>query len=206
MPENITCPQCGRELRVPETLLGKKVKCPGCATTFTAPAPGAALPGEGEGPPEPAPAAAGGEPAPSAPAPAGGPPKEVGLIANFALFGGIWACVLPLCCCLSNLVPRWATGDHFPLDYLCCFVTHIYVIVVGVLSILTGLKLRRPDAYLQPPPTLNAILRIVAILGGDLVNAILGGITLYWLKSKPEVMAYYQGGGAARASEPPAQA
>ena len=36
MPNTIHCPQCNRELRVPDELLGKKVKCPACSTTFTA--------------------------------------------------------------------------------------------------------------------------------------------------------------------------
>jgi predicted Zn finger-like uncharacterized protein len=36
MPEVVNCPQCERKLRVPEELLGKKVKCPTCGNTFTA--------------------------------------------------------------------------------------------------------------------------------------------------------------------------
>jgi predicted Zn finger-like uncharacterized protein len=36
MPNTIHCPSCQRELRVPDELLGKKVKCPACSTTFTA--------------------------------------------------------------------------------------------------------------------------------------------------------------------------
>ncbi len=44
MPEIISCPKCERKLRVPEDLLGKKVKCPTCATTFTAEAAAAAPP------------------------------------------------------------------------------------------------------------------------------------------------------------------
>ena len=36
MPEIIACPDCGRQLRVPDTLLGRKVKCPGCGVNFTA--------------------------------------------------------------------------------------------------------------------------------------------------------------------------
>jgi hypothetical protein len=36
MPEIITCPDCQRKLRVPDDLLGKKVKCPGCSVMFTA--------------------------------------------------------------------------------------------------------------------------------------------------------------------------
>jgi predicted Zn finger-like uncharacterized protein len=35
MPEIISCPECERKLRVPDHLLGKKVKCPGCGTMFT---------------------------------------------------------------------------------------------------------------------------------------------------------------------------
>jgi hypothetical protein len=36
MSELVTCATCGQRLRVPDELLGQKVKCPGCATTFTA--------------------------------------------------------------------------------------------------------------------------------------------------------------------------
>jgi hypothetical protein len=36
MPQIITCRDCGRKLRVPDNLLGKKVKCPGCGVKFAA--------------------------------------------------------------------------------------------------------------------------------------------------------------------------
>ena len=36
MAEISKCPQCERQLRVPDHLLGKKVKCPSCGTMFTA--------------------------------------------------------------------------------------------------------------------------------------------------------------------------
>src|SRR5437764_749206 len=36
MAEIVNCPQCDRKLRVPDELLGKKVKCPTCGETFTA--------------------------------------------------------------------------------------------------------------------------------------------------------------------------
>jgi hypothetical protein len=35
MPQIITCPDCGRKLRVPDELVGKKVKCPDCKVKFT---------------------------------------------------------------------------------------------------------------------------------------------------------------------------
>ena len=34
LTEIVQCPQCVRKLRVPDDLLGKKVKCPTCGTTF----------------------------------------------------------------------------------------------------------------------------------------------------------------------------
>jgi predicted Zn finger-like uncharacterized protein len=36
MAEIVNCPQCDRKLRVPDELLGKKVKCPTCGNTFNA--------------------------------------------------------------------------------------------------------------------------------------------------------------------------
>lgn len=43
MPEIVSCPDCHRELRVPEELVGKRVKCPACGLTFVA-TPGPAVP------------------------------------------------------------------------------------------------------------------------------------------------------------------
>jgi hypothetical protein len=36
MPSIIQCVSCGRQLRLPEEYLGRKVKCPSCGTVFTA--------------------------------------------------------------------------------------------------------------------------------------------------------------------------
>jgi hypothetical protein len=36
MPFTIECPQCQRKLNVPETLLGRRVKCPSCGVEFEA--------------------------------------------------------------------------------------------------------------------------------------------------------------------------
>jgi predicted Zn finger-like uncharacterized protein len=36
MPEQVRCPECNAALRVPDSLLGKNVKCPKCQTTFLA--------------------------------------------------------------------------------------------------------------------------------------------------------------------------
>src|SRR5260370_23505401 len=42
MPATIKCPMCKRALEVPDELMGKRVKCPGCKMIFTATPPGAA--------------------------------------------------------------------------------------------------------------------------------------------------------------------
>lgn len=36
---DVSCPSCGKGLKVPAALAGKKVKCKGCDTTFAVPAP-----------------------------------------------------------------------------------------------------------------------------------------------------------------------
>jgi len=36
MPEITSCPDCSKKLRVPDDLIGKKVRCPGCSKMFTA--------------------------------------------------------------------------------------------------------------------------------------------------------------------------
>jgi predicted Zn finger-like uncharacterized protein len=50
MPITIDCPSCNRKLRVPDDLLGKKVKCPTCGTNFTAGESAAPPPDEEEAP------------------------------------------------------------------------------------------------------------------------------------------------------------
>jgi predicted Zn finger-like uncharacterized protein len=44
MPAIVDCPSCNRKLRIPDELLGRKVKCPTCSTTFDAVASPAAAP------------------------------------------------------------------------------------------------------------------------------------------------------------------
>jgi hypothetical protein len=54
MPEVVACPKCQRKSRVPDSLVGKKVKCPGCAEIFTASVNGAA-PAKKQAPAKPKP-------------------------------------------------------------------------------------------------------------------------------------------------------
>jgi predicted Zn finger-like uncharacterized protein len=49
MPEPSQCPSCNAKVRVPEHMLGKKVRCPKCQSTFTAGAEEPEEPAESEG-------------------------------------------------------------------------------------------------------------------------------------------------------------
>jgi hypothetical protein len=51
MPQQISCPSCARTLNVPDELIGRTVRCPGCKTTFTAQAEPPSAPVETEQPP-----------------------------------------------------------------------------------------------------------------------------------------------------------
>jgi hypothetical protein len=51
MPQQISCPSCARTLNVPDELIGKTVRCPGCKTTFTAQGEAPSAPVRAETPP-----------------------------------------------------------------------------------------------------------------------------------------------------------
>lgn len=55
MPEIVNCPQCQRQLRVPDNLIGQSVKCPTCTTIFTATVGAVMGSGPAAPPPPPAP-------------------------------------------------------------------------------------------------------------------------------------------------------
>ncbi len=48
MPTVISCPSCSKQLKVPDELIGRSVKCPGCKETFTAKAASKSAPVEEE--------------------------------------------------------------------------------------------------------------------------------------------------------------
>ena len=124
---------------------------------------------------------------------AAGPVKspDVDFVCNVIFFDGIWALVYgvlgSLGFCISGAL-LW-----FPA---CCIPGSIFSIVVGVLALLQGLKLRGPEAHLQPPPKTLAILMIVNFISGDVITGVLGILTLMKLQ-KPDVSAYFKGGSAA---------
>ncbi len=69
MPAIIPCPKCGRQIRIADELLGKRVRCPQCSATFVV------EPVDEEGP---APAGTAVQPAPTARRRAAPPPEDEG--------------------------------------------------------------------------------------------------------------------------------
>jgi hypothetical protein len=76
MPVIVSCPQCEKKLRVPDNLLGKKVRCPGCSGMFIGRAAEAPPPEEEEAPPPPPPPKAAKPPARPQPPPEEDEPEE----------------------------------------------------------------------------------------------------------------------------------
>lgn len=145
----IECPECRRQLRVPEEVIGRLVRCPSCSAMFTVAAGGnLAAPATVRLPPVPSPAAA----------PAAYPPPAQPLAPE--LLAGdqateelhlsreqAWAAVLPAAICLL------LTGL-------------LGLVVDGLLALLLATK---PDLFDQPPafggpppsPQLMAIIFLV---------------------------------------------
>ncbi len=189
----INCPSCRRELQLPEDLLGHLVKCPACGQTFTGneneEIPEAAS-AEEESPPESSPA----QPArtrapenerepvedrPSRPQPSERPAR-VQAIAIMMLIGGIYALVHSL----GLVVGTFGLGCLWPGVY--------YAIVFGILAIVKGSALVGEQGLSQPPPTGIAIMQIIDIINGDVVNCVMGIIALIFL-NEPEVRRWYRG-------------
>jgi hypothetical protein len=75
---------------------------------------------------------------------------------------------------------------------LCIWPGTYYALVVGIFGIMKGSQLLGADARLQTPPRGVAIMMIIDIINGDVVNCVLGIIILIFC-SDPEVEGYLQG-------------
>lgn len=189
----ILCPQCQRSLRVPENLLGQAVRCPNCSHTFVAPESVEQTPRSAAQPPSKIPYAD--EIRPSklpphkedrdedhgkAPSRPHEKPGKVQAIAIMVLIGGIYACV-------------WALGSTLLSGFACCLWPGAYYgLVMGIMAISKGANLLGDKASRLAPPQGIAVMMIINIINGDLVNLTLGILVLVFL-SDPEVKSYYRG-------------
>jgi len=115
-------------------------------------------------------------------------PGKVQAIAIMTLIGGIIAIIASLSWGLSGIFAGLAT---FGIGCI-LFVPACYSLVLGIMAIVTGAKLLGQAAYQEAPPTTIAIMQIINIISLDIVNLVLGILTLVFLK-EPEVRAYYRG-------------
>jgi predicted Zn finger-like uncharacterized protein len=188
MPINTDCPSCNRKLRVPDELLGKKVKCPTCGTVFQADESSApAGPEEADQPvtsfPEEERAPIDQRRDSEDEEGALGPPRhgssrkpdKVQNIGVMMLISGIIGIMVFLgwsgaTCCL------WPGG--------------YYSLVMGILAIMKGAQLLSDKANQAPAPKWVAILMIINIINADIPSLVMGIICLQML-SDPEVEQFF---------------
>src|SRR6266542_5910886 len=207
----LSCPDCSRKLKVPDELLGKKVKCPACGKVFKgeteapsgpppledeAPAPEERF--EDEPPPheeerpsrrskrraEVPPDEEEGyeEDRPSRRSRRGVKPGKVQAIAIMTLVGGIWALFWALV---------FGTPAGLSSMGLCC-IPGIYGVVVGIMAIIKGSQLLGENAREQPAPTSIAGMMLINIINLDVPNLVMGIVCLVFL-SDPEVKEFFRG-------------
>jgi hypothetical protein len=185
----INCPACERGLQLPESLFGQQVQCPTCGHTFTGSANGRSGSPAYHSPDD----VASWQAPPSAPPDMdddyheGTPerrirpkPGKVQAISIMMLVGGIYALV-------------HALGGVAASSLACCVWPGLYyAIVMGIMAIVRASPLLGENAYLQSAPRGIAIMQIINIVNLDVVNCVMGIISLVFL-NEPEVKRYFRG-------------
>lgn len=197
MPITVHCDSCRRELRVPDELLGKLVKCPSCGHTFTAIEQDAvAVPVAG--PADSAP------PARPADQPARPPrrvepdeedddyerrprsdqkPGKVQAIGIMMLIGGIMALITGA---------SWLGAGVFSAGMCCLWPGGYYSLILGIMATVKGSQILGASARMQAPPKGIAIMQIINIINGDIPNCVMGILSLVFL-NEPETNRYFRG-------------
>lgn len=197
----LSCPSCQRSLRVPETLLGQAVKCPSCGHIFVAPESVEEPPTRPAAPPQDDPQE---KPRTShyraveddydedyeeAPRRRREKPGKVQALAIMMLVGGILATLGAALVLLYFGLMGVAT---FGFGLLCCLWPGPYFgLVMGIMAITRGTRLLGEKRSRAAPPQGIAIMMIINIINGDVVNLVLGIIVLVFLGDE-EVKEYFR--------------
>ena len=176
MAQVIQCPDCDKQLQVPEDLLGKDVQCPACKHTFVA-----AVPEPVSNPEPPAKETAKRDDPPirkRARAGTDQKPGKVQAIALLSLFGGIFAVL-------------WAIASGLFTSGGCCLWPGTYYsMVLGIMAIVRASSLLSGNAYREKLPTGLAIMHMVNIINGDVPNLVIGIIIMLFCNDD-EVREYF---------------
>jgi Zn-finger nucleic acid-binding protein len=196
MAQMIACPECDKTLQVPDDLIGKLVQCPRCQHTFIATgtdnaieSPKTAQPGptridkdddlEDEGSKRRSRSRVDDDDDDTVPSIRKRKPGHVTSLGVMALVGGIVGVSMflllvggsGLACCL------------WPGTY--------YSLVAGILAIIRGAALLGERAFEQPLPKTIAILMIINIINGDVINLVLGIIMMVFC-DEGDVIEYFR--------------
>jgi hypothetical protein len=182
MPELVQCPSCQRQLKIPDTLLNQRVKCPSCGTPFEASPSVTSTPSAPPPPPPPEPPPSEQVTAPTIaapPVPTSQRPGKVQAISIMTLVGGILAII--------NFLTVAAASSG-----VCCLWPGLYYgLVVGIMAIIKGAALIGANAAYETPPKTIAIMQIVNIINFDVPNCVMGILTLVFL-GDPEVIPFFR--------------
>ena len=187
----INCPGCQQGLQLPGTLAGQEVQCPTCSRIFTAAGERVAASSANHAGVKAEQSFS--QPAPSPPDATENysddrpserrvreKPGKVQAISIMMLVGGIYALI-------------HAVGAVAATTFFCCLWPGVYyAIVMGIMAIVRASPLLGENAHLQPSPKNIAIMQIANIVNLDVVNCVMGIITLVFL-NEPEVRRYFRG-------------
>lgn len=198
MNQILACPGCNRPLRVPDSMSERTVKCPACKHVFIAPANSY----EEASSPQPAPPSR--EESPRRPTfryadqdgSDGWPgqqtderPGKVQAIAIMVLVGGILATLHSVS--VFGYISLLGFHTHGVGFFCCLWPGTYYALTLGIMAIIKGANLLGGRAQEQSSPMYIAIMQIVNIINLDVINLILGIVTLVFL-NEPEVRWYYR--------------
>ncbi|MFL5245165.1 MAG: hypothetical protein ACJ8FY_23935 [Gemmataceae bacterium] len=196
------CPSCGRKLKVPDDLRGKEVKCPSCGKIFTATESQPSAPPEGrqrqedehgqvsQGEPRRRLRPIGDDDDYDVVRPSNAKPGKIQAISIMTFVGGIIALLNAVAILGYTGIFGIAT---FGFGLLCClWPGPYYGLIMGILATMKGSKLLGDRAHFESPPKTIAIMQIINIINFDVINCVLGIITLVFL-NEPETRRYFRG-------------